>query len=307
MRRLFLILFVVIGFTGHAWADGFCEGPLGAEKAIESAAGVITFTGAVDDIGDCSFAPDEYQVTIYEMSLCTASPIAPTSGAAFDASVCSIVINSPAGQTINMAAGSELALADFVRPPNGTYTHGHMLISNSFGIKVTKQFTNTMHQNNTGNNGNYCWTLGGSEDTSDFEDGSPPSAAASPSAFANCGAEGDAAPAMYTERLDEFDSSGATQFKYGPVAVQSGTITGYLVTAADNQLVTADSTADRLFGIQSFTTPIVVKPDSSSFTISFGVNQATQMTMGDESGGTADQYEVLAFSSGPFSSFMTVE
>ena len=266
---------------------------------------MITYSGAVSGIGDCSFAPDEYQVTIYEMSLCTASPTAPTSSAAFDASACSIVINSPAGQTINMAAGSELALADFIRPPNGKYTHGHMLISNSFGIKVTKEFTNTMFQNNTSNTGKFCWTLGGTEDSSDFSDASPPSAAASPSAFANCGAEGAAAPAMYTERLDEFDSSGASQFKYGPVTVQSGAITAFLVTAATSRLVTADNTADRLFGIQSFTTPIVVKPDSSSFTISFGVNQATQMQMDDK--GVTDQYKVIAFGSGPFSSFMTVE
>jgi hypothetical protein len=307
MRKLLFILFISLGSFNLSFADGFCEGPLGAEKAIESAAGVITYSGAVSGIGDCSFAPDEYQVTIYEMSLCTASPTAPTSGAAFDASACSIVINSPAGQTINMAAGSELALADFIRPPNGKYTHGHMLISNSFGIKVTKEFTNTMFQNNTSNTGKFCWTLGGTEDSSDFSDASPPSAAASPSAFANCGAEGAAAPAMYTERLDEFDSSGASQFKYGPVTVQSGAITAFLVTAATSRLVSADNTADRLFGIQSFTTPIVVKPDASSFTISFGVNQATQMQMDDESGSTANQYEVIAFGSGPFSSFMTVE
>jgi hypothetical protein len=31
------------------------------------------------------------------------------------------------------------------------------------------------------------------------------------------------------------------------------------------------------------------------------------MQMDDESGSTANQYEVIAFGSGPFSSFMTVE
>ena len=71
MKKIFLTLFFIMGFTNHALADGFCEGPLGTEKAIESAAGVITFSGAEGSIGDCSFAPDEYQVTIYEMSLCT--------------------------------------------------------------------------------------------------------------------------------------------------------------------------------------------------------------------------------------------
>ena len=86
MKKLFLILFITIGFTGRAFADGFCEGPLGTEKAIESAAGVITFSGAESSIGDCSFAPDEYQVTIYEMSLCTSIPTAPTTSSAYDTS-----------------------------------------------------------------------------------------------------------------------------------------------------------------------------------------------------------------------------
>ena len=181
MKKLLLILFFVLGFTTQAIADGFCEGPLGTEKAIESAAGVITFSGAEGSIGDCSFAPDEYQVTIYEMSLCTSIPTAPTTGSAYDTSTCSIVINSPSGQTVNMAAGSEVALTDFTRPPIGTYSHGHMVIGNSFGINVTKQFTNTMFRYDTGATGNYCWTLGATEHTSDFS-GVP----TNPTPYASC-------------------------------------------------------------------------------------------------------------------------
>ena len=297
MKKIFLTLFFIMGFTNQALADGFCEGPLGTAKAIESAAGVITFSGAEASIGDCSFAPDEYQVTIYEMSLCTAIPTAPTTSSAYDTSSCSIVINSPTGQTVNMAAGSEVALTDFTAPPVGTYTHGHMVIGNSFGIKVTKQFTNTMFRNDTTATGNYCWTLAATEHTSDFE-GDP----TDPTPFASCGGSGDTAPAMYTEVLDAFAPG---TYNYGPVAVQSGTITAYLVTDSNDRLVNAVKTADRLFGIQVFSTPVEVKPDSSSFTISFGVNQATQVHMADK--GVTDQYKVIAFGSGPFSSFMTVE
>ena len=297
MKKLLLILFFVIGFTTQAIADGFCEGPLGTEKAIESAAGVITFSGAEGSIGDCSFAPDEYQVTIYEMSLCTSIPTAPTTSSAYDTSSCSVVINSPSGQTVNMAAGTEVALTDFTAPPIGTYTHGHMVIGNSFGIKVTKQFTNTMFRHDTSATGNYCWTLADTEHTSDFS-GVP----TDPTPFASCGDSGDAAPAMYTEILDAF---GSGVYNYGPVDVQSGTITAYLVTDSNDQLVNAVKTADRLFGIQVFTTPVEVKPDSSSFTISLGVNQASSMQMTDK--GVDDQYQVIAFGSGPFSSFMTVE
>ena len=301
-----IILFIIsLGFSINSYADGFCEGPLDTEKAIESAAGVITYSGADSGIGDCSFAPDEYTVTIYEMGLCTSSPTAPTSGDAYDVSVCSTVVNTGLAQTLNLAAGSEIALTGVTRPANGTYTHAYMLIGNEFGIKVTKQFTNTMFQNNTSNTGNYCWTLGGTEHKSDYSDGSPPSAGASPSAFANCGAEGDAAPATYTEILDEFDSSGDSQFKYGPVSVESGSLTAYLVTNADSKLVAADNTSDRLFGMQTLTTSSTVTTDSTAFVVSFGVNQATSNDMIDK--GVTDQYRVVSFESGPFSAFITVE
>ena len=46
MKKIFLTLFFIMGFTNQALADGFCEGPLATEKAIESAAGIITFSGA---------------------------------------------------------------------------------------------------------------------------------------------------------------------------------------------------------------------------------------------------------------------
>jgi hypothetical protein len=238
------------------------------------------------------------------MSLCTANPVAPTAGAAFNAGICSMVIDSPAGQIINMAAGSEIALTDFIRPPNGKYTHGHMLISNSFGLKVTKQFTNTMWQNGSSNKGNYCWTLAATEPASDFQDGLPPSVFTGTTNKANCGDAAAVAPAMYTQIQDEFDNSGPQQFKILDNPVESGTISAYLIKASTGLLVTAENTADRLLGIQSFSTPIVVEPDSKAFTITFGVNQATQTFLGDKASG---QYNVVAFETGPFSSFMTVE
>ena len=178
-----IILFLIsLGFSFSSHADGFCEGPLSEENAIESAAGVITYQGNENAIGDCAFAPDGYQVTIYEMGLCTSDPTAPTTSSAYDTGTCSTVINSPSGQTINLAAGSELTLTDVTRPTNGTYTHAYMVLGNSFGITVTKQFTNTMHRYDTATSGNFCWTTSGTEHNSDWS-GTP----ANPTTFANCG------------------------------------------------------------------------------------------------------------------------
>lgn len=293
-----IILFLIsLGFSFSSYADGFCEGPLSEENAIESAAGVITYQGNENAIGDCNFAPDGYQVTIYEMGLCTSDPTAPTTSSAYETDTCSTVINSPSGQTINLAAGSELTLTDVTRPTNGTYTHAYMVLGNSFGITVTKQFTNTMHRYDTATSGNFCWTTSGTKYNSDW--GDPP---ANPTTFANCGTEGEAAPAMYTEILDDFDED---TYNYGPVSVESGNLTAYLVTDSNDRLVNAVKTADRIFGKQTLGTAVEVTNTSSTFVVSFGVNQATSPHMSNE--GSLNTYDVIAFGSGPFSAFITVE
>ena len=293
-----IILFLIsLGFSFSSYADGFCEGPLSEENAIESAAGVITYQGNENAIGDCAFAPDGYQVTIYEMGLCTSDPTAPTTSSAYETDTCSTVINSPSGQTINLAAGSELTLTDVTRPTNGTYTHAYMVLGNSFGITVTKQFTNTMHRYDTATSGNFCWTTSGTKYNSDW--GGPP---ANPTTFANCGTEGEAAPAMYTEILDDFDED---TYNYGPVSVESGNLTAYLVTDSNDRLVNAVKTADRIFGKQTLGTAVEVTNTSSTFVVSFGVNQATSPHMSNE--GSLNTYDVIAFGSGPFSAFITVE
>ena len=293
-----IILFLIsLGFSFSSYADGFCEGPLSEENAIESAAGVITYQGNENAIGDCVFAPDGYQVTIYEMGLCTSDPTAPTTSSAYETDTCSTVINSPSGQTINLAAGSELTLTDVTRPTNGTYTHAYMVLGNYFGITVTKQFTNTMHRYDTATSGNFCWTTSGTKYNSDW--GGPP---ANPTTFANCGTEGEAAPAMYTEILDDFDED---TYNYGPVSVESGNLTAYLVTDSNDRLVNAVKTADRIFGKQTLGTAVEVTNTSSTFVVSFGVNQATSPHMSNE--GSLNTYDVIAFGSGPFSAFITVE
>ena len=54
-------------------------------------------------------------------------------------------LDSPDGQDVNLAAGSEMTLSDVTRPANGSYSYGYILMANTFGIKAKKQFTNTMH------------------------------------------------------------------------------------------------------------------------------------------------------------------
>ena len=283
----------MLSFFSNANAQGYCndEG-----VAVEDADGVITLTGNQND-ADCAFAPDEYTIKIYKMALCTAAPTRPTTSETYDVSSCVDVISSPDGQDVNLAAGSEMTLSDVTRPANGTYSYGYILMANTFGIKAKKQFTNTMHTYDSGASGNYCWTKDADADSSDVDE-----TWTSPATLVECGGAGGTA-GTYTETLDQF---GPSEYTVEATPVTGGTLSADLITDANGLVVTAPKTADRLFGVQTFTTPVVVTTGSSVFTVSFGVNQASSMWM-TSSGVPTDEYQVYAIGSGPFSTFMSVE
>ena len=283
----------MLSFFSNANAQGYCD----ATGASEDADGVITFTGDESTIGFCAFAPDEYTVKIYKMALCTTAPTRPTTTDTYDVSSCVDVINSPDGQDVNLAAGSEMTLSDVTRPANGSYSYGYILMANTFGIKAKKQFTNTMHTFEAGPSGNYCWTKNATDYSSNAETWDPDG-----TTLVECGGAGGTA-GTYTEILDNFDTN---DYQEDGIAVTGGTISADLITSANGLVATAAKTADRLFGLQTFSSPVVVTTGSSLFTVSFGVNQASSMWM--TSGGVpANEYQVYAIGSGPFSTFMTVE
>ena len=284
---------IMLSFFSNANAQGYCD----ATGASEDANGVITFTGDESSIGDCAFAPDEYTIKIYKMALCTTAPTRPTPTDTYDVSSCVDVISSPDGQNVNLAAGSEMTLSDVSRPANGSYSYGYILMANTFSIKAKKQFTNTMHTYQDGVSGNYCWTKDATDYSSEAEDWDPAG-----TTLVECGGAGGMA-GTYTEILDNFDTD---MYTSDVIPVTGGTLSADLITNANGQVVGAIETADRLFGIQTFTTPVVVTSDSSLFTVSFGVNQASSLWM--TSGGVpANEYQVYAIGSGPFSTFMSLE
>ena len=170
-------------------------------------------------------------------------------------------------------------------------------MANTFGIKAKKQFTNTMHTYQDGASGNYCWTKDGTEYSSNSETWDDPTV------YVECGGAGGTA-GTYTEILDNFD---AADYSEDAIAVTGGTISADLITNSNGLVAGAALTADRLFGVQTFTTPVVVTSSSSVFTVSFGVNQASSMWMSEDPGLPANEYQVYAIGSGPFSTFMSVE
>ena len=288
-----IVTLAMLSFFSNVKAQGYCSGT----GVSEDADGVITFTGSESAMAECAFAPDSYTIKIYKMALCTTAPTRPTTSDTYDVSSCVDVINSPDGQDVNLAAGSEMTLSDVSRPADGSYSYGYILMANTFAIKAKKQFTNTMHTYQDGATGNYCWT----KEASAFNSDSDNSGWDDPSPLVECGGASGTA-GTYVETLDQFDSD---VYIAGPISVTGGTLSADLITNASGLLVTASKTADRLFGVQTFTTPVEVTSGSTVFTVSFGVNQASSMWMTDE--GAANEYDVYAIGSGPFSTFMTVE
>ena len=297
MKKIIKIFIILMGlsFITNASALGYCD----TTGASEDDNGVITFTGN-PTMANCSFAPDEYIVTIYKIGLCTQEPTRPTFSTVYDVSSCEEVIVSPNGQVVNIAAGSELVLNDTSKPPNGTYNYGYILMSNNFGFKAKKQFTNTMHTYLNGESGNYCWTLDGNNDNSVQNSG----AWSNPSILVQCGGA-DGSAETYYEKLDVFDGD-VVSFAMAAFDVGNGTVSLDLITDANELLVNRSNTADRVFGMQAFTTAVEVNSSSTLFTISFDVNQAATIWMFQDSG-RANEYQVFAIGSGPFSLFMNVE
>ena len=231
------------------------------------------------------------------MALCTTALTRPTTTDTYDVSSCVDVIDSPDGQEVNLAAGSEMTLTDVTRPANGSYSYGYILMGNVFDIKAKKQFTNTMHTFDSGTSGNYCWT----KDAVAYSSDSDNSGWANPSPLVECGGSGGTA-GNYGEVLDQFSPD---EYAVEAVPVTGGTLSADLITDANGLVVTTPVTADRLFGVQTFTTPVVIAPSSTVFTVSFGVNQASSLWYYEDLSLGANQYQVYAIGSGPFSTSMT--
>ena len=131
-------LLFTTSITHNAYAEGtpdVCKDKLTQttlEKNIfsEDAAGV---TSANLTNNFCLGSPDKFELTIYEMGLCTQIPIS-GSPKAFSKENC--VVSMVSSGSIADLAGKTVQLPPATnRPPNGTYTHAYMIISNLFGLK----------------------------------------------------------------------------------------------------------------------------------------------------------------------------
>ena len=87
---------------------------------------------------DCTITPTNHKMTVLAFGLCTSAPTRPTTSASYDISSCQLIYDgrSSGGAQVSVAGGgTQSFVGNLTIPPYGTYTHGIMLIDNSFTVQ----------------------------------------------------------------------------------------------------------------------------------------------------------------------------
>ena len=125
---------LVLSSTSIALAT-FLIIPQKARAADCAPSNTVTTLGAN---AECAGTPDRFQLTIYEMGICTSHPLSGNQNAK-SVSLTSCVATmsrSTAGVSGDLGGSSSFNLPGAVtRPPNGTYPYAYIVVGNTFGLK----------------------------------------------------------------------------------------------------------------------------------------------------------------------------
>ena len=106
--------------------------------------------------GSCQTTPEKFELTMFEMGLCTSDPISGADGSkVWDKSTCVTTMIDSSGVTVDLAPGSSSSKTASLpsaetRPPSGRYTHAFILLSNVFGLKGSYTLDGTRYYSTPG-------------------------------------------------------------------------------------------------------------------------------------------------------------
>ena len=230
----------------------------------------------------CRATPTKYQVTIYELGLCSEHPFGTnTAGvngstvSTMDKSTCSPAFTNTAGHTVDIAQfvnGSVDLVGTSTRPANATYGYPYIILGNTFTVNtaVTSTDSNVYYSNGSG----------GATTTSPGTD--------------------------YADQLTNF-FGGSCYSGYIGASIPIGTIDGFLT---NNSLVRRDSTdfgggectgVTRLVGVINLTTPFSITAQTKRLQFNFIVTDYGVELDVNGAGVVTDM------GSGPFSGSFVVE
>lgn len=94
---------------------------------------------------ECGIDPTDFRVQVYGFGLCTGAPGAPTTTNALDVSNCHLLYDGLSGSVETITFGQSSSRIQFSGsievPPYGNYTHGLLILSNSFDMKGAVSMT----------------------------------------------------------------------------------------------------------------------------------------------------------------------
>jgi hypothetical protein len=267
MKKNVLVLLVALfGFNGVV---------ISADVSCTVTNGVVTFP----DNDTCVVEPDYYSITLYELMLCTAEPVAPTATSTMDLSMCQSVWNNEAGSSVVVQQGVNSPLVGVItRPLNGSYLYGYARLDKDFVIKGSLKFNKSIVADSGDGSGIYCATKTTTSLVSTIVCGSTPQTAGT-----------------LTSPLVAMGDS-----PYLAIGTDRN-LNAYIVDSS-RQLSTSTSDAAQLIGVQAFTTPVVIKDSSVNMDVSFEVSKG--LSIDDWANNTAGN---ASFVRGPFSMSIAVQ
>jgi hypothetical protein len=299
--RYFMFFIGVILFNTKLYALGFCT-------AYEDANGTLDYSSVLADLSnyeECEVAPDVYQIELYDVGFCTSAPTAPTIGSGFDASAenCTSLFANSSGETIDLAVGVSLNMSPDINIPNGTYTHGYVVMKNSFGIKATKTFadSNLISASDGSSSGNICWSASNSSNESSYYSTDFDSEIfARANSFVECGNTAGTAE-IITDNLDAFEVNDGVGTYTASANVTGGVISAYLTQSTNGlTLVNAIKTADRIVAFVAWTSSVTISDQTSSIDLQFNVSGGSGLHIWSPTG-VGTTIDLGGFGSGPFS------
>ena len=125
------------------------------------------YTNGLSDLPrgtSCYAEPLTYQMKFYELQLCTSEPTAPTTSSTVDTTNCSPFLVSSSGSDVLIEYGKKNPISGTItKPPNGTYTHFLVRVSNQLEFTASVDFGST--NNLATSSDRYCVSQTGSETT----------------------------------------------------------------------------------------------------------------------------------------------
>ena len=239
----------------------------------------------------CEATPDEYEIVIYKMYLCTSAPTIPTTTATVVLTNCTQVFDNASGATASVSGtDSDITLTGtYTKPPVGTYTHGYAMMNNTFGITASIKIDGSMDGLSSGS-GVFCGTVAAS--------GNHTKASGSHNNNSICSSSAVTA-GKFTETLTHFGPSSEDWTNIATADNINGTtasVKGILVDS-NGHLSSSESEVDKLEGLVAFADSITVTANTTSLTMSFNLGEGMTLASG---GGDA-----IFIGSGPFQAIMS--